>query len=143
MSVTALKPAFDPALLAASMAALGGANSTTAAPAKEKATLYLAIGTVRDGVDDTTGFDPKTDLINLPQLIGLDNMRPDDRRAGTQEFADEQAEKNEFLADLVEQALATMEPGEIRTMPFVVTIYRKKDEVVAAPKPQREKRKYL
>lgn len=131
--MTASAPRFDPAVLAASMAALGGASApAAAAPQKEKASIYLAFAQLRDGAD-TNNPDPVKDFITLPQMTGLDNMNPDTRRAGTQEFANEQAERNEFLEDLIEQAMATLQPGETRLIPLYVTIYRKKDEVVAAP----------
>lgn len=127
--------AFDPAQLAASFAKLNGAGTQpgAAAPAKDKATIYLAVGIIREEATSKSAeeFDPKTDVINLPQLIGLDNMNHDTRRAGTVEFATEQAEKNALLDDLVADAMAKLAPGETRTLPFVVTIYRKKDEVVA------------
>lgn len=136
---------FDPAAVARTMAALSGAGVSANAPqTKDKATIYLAIGTLRDGVDiEAEGFDPATDLINLPQMQGLDNMNPDTRKAGTQEFADAQAESNDFLADLKEQALATMQPGERRIVPFYVTIYKVKDQVVAQPQAARTKRSFF
>lgn len=138
-----LRPDFNPAALAASLAAVTGAAGA-AAPAKDKATVYLAIGTLRDGVDiSSDDFDPAKDLINLPQMQGLDNMRPDDRKANTQEFADLQAEQNDFLQDLKEQALATLQPGERRVIPVYVTVYRVKDQVVAQPKAERTKRQFL
>lgn len=146
MSNTAPRSDFNPALLAASMAALTGAAGTAAAPAKDKATVYLAIGTLRDDeraphtVDD---FDPSKDLINLPQMQGLDNMREDDRKANTQEFADTQSESNDFLNDLKEQVLATLEPGERRVIPVYVTVYRVKDQVVAQPKAERVKKQFV
>lgn len=142
--------AFNPATVAAvaqQMATSGAAIGTAAN--KQPATLFLAIGFVRDGVDLNQPIDPKQDIVNLPQLIGLDNMKPDDRRASTQEFADEQAEKNDMLADLVEQSLATLEPGEIRVLGcdpasgLIVTIYRKKDEIVAAPRPKAARRTFF
>jgi hypothetical protein len=140
--MTASAPRFDPAVLAASMAALGqAAGATTAAPAtKEKASIYLAFAQLRDGAD-TSNPDPVKDFITLPQMTGLDNMNPDTRRAGTQEFANEQAERNEFLQDLIEQSLSTLAPGETRLIPLYVTIYRKKDEVVAAPVEARKREK--
>lgn len=145
MTAATTAPKFDPAILAASLNALGASTTTTAAaPAKDKATLYLAIGCLRDpDAPEGSEFNAKTDLVNLPQLFGLDNMKPDDRRAGTQEFADEQAEKNAFLQDLTEECLASMEPGEIRVLPLYVTVYRKKDDVVAAPVTQRVRRSFL
>jgi hypothetical protein len=128
---------FDPIALAASVAAIAaGGTASNAAPAKDRATVYLGIGTLRDGVDPHSDtFNPATDLINLPQMTGLDNMRPDDRKAGTQEFANQQAERNEFLEDLKAQALASMEPGETKIVPLYVTVYRKKDDVVAEVAP--------
>lgn len=140
---------FDSAAMAAAMAAVAGGNTnTTAAPASEKASIYLAVGFVRDGAD-LSALNPKEDIINLPQLIGLDNMKPDTRKAGTQAFADEQAEKNEILADLVEEAMKTLEPGEIKVLGcdpnsgLIVTVYRKKDEVVAQVAAKRTKRTFL
>ena len=136
---------FNPSALAASMAAIAGSATTTAAPAKDKATVYLAVGVLRDGVDiDAESFDPSKDLINLPQMQGLDNMRPDDRKAGTVEFANTQAESNDLLADLKEQALATLQPGERKVIPFYVTVYKVKEQVVAeAPAAPRAPRKFL
>lgn len=137
---------FDPRQVAATMAALGAASVAAPATAKEKATIYLAIGTLRDEeiAPGDEGFDPNKDLINLPQMQGLDNMRPDDRKAGTTEFATTQAESNDFLNDLREQALATLAPGERKIVPFYVTVYRKKDEVVAeAPATPRPRRSFL
>jgi hypothetical protein len=135
---------FNPSALAASMAAIAGAG-TTAAPAKEKATVYIAVGVLRDGVDiDAEGFDPSKDLINLPQMQGLDNMKPDERKAGTVAFATEQQESNDLLADLKEQALASMQPGERKIIPFYVTVYKVKEPVVAeAPAAPRTPRKFL
>lgn len=139
---------FDPKAMAAAMSAVAGAATQPAGVTTEKASIYLAIGYVREGVD-LSALDPKTDIINLPQLIGLDNMKPDTRRAGTQAFADEQAEKNDLLSDLVEESLKTLEPGEIRVLGcdqdsgLIVTIYRKKDEVVAAVPAKRAKRTFL
>lgn len=135
---------FNASALAASMAALTG-GATAAAPAKDKATVYLAIGTLRDdsiGVDHKD-FDPSKDLINLPQMQGLDNMREDDRKANTQEFADTQAESNDFLNDLKEQCLATLEPGERKVIPVYVTVYRVKDQITAQPKAERVKRQFV
>lgn len=153
MTQAAQRPAFDPTAIAATMAALAGgtgpASSSAAPAAKEKATIYLAIGFIRDGVDiSSADFDPSRDIINLPQLTGLDNMNPDTRRAGTQEFADRQAESNDLLEDLTQEALATLEPGQTRILGMspnglVVSLYRKKDEVVAAPKAKRQKRSFL
>lgn len=139
-------PTFDAAKLLANMAALTNTNTSAgaAAPAaKDKATIYLAIGCLKNPDQDMSDFDPTRDLTNLPQLIGLDNMNHDTRRAGTQQFADEQADKNGFLDDLVEQALATMEPGETRVTNFIVTLYRKKDDVVAAAPVARVKRQFI
>lgn len=135
---------FNPAALAASMAAIS-ATTAAAAPVKEKATVYIAVGVLRDGVDpEAEGFDPTKDLINLPQMQGLDNMNPDTRKAGTVAFATEQQESNDLLADLKEQALASMEPGERKVIPFYVTIYKVKDQVVAeAPATPRVKRQFL
>jgi hypothetical protein len=142
--MTASAPRFDPAVLAASMAALGqtasGSLASAAPTPKEKASIYLAFAQLRDGAD-TSNPDPVKDFITLPQMTGLDNMNPDTRRAGTQEFANEQAERNEFLQDLIEQSLSTLAPGETRLIPLYVTIYRKKDEVVAAPVEARKREK--
>ena len=137
--------AFDPAAIARTMAAIGS-NGTVGntAPAKPMATIYLAIGTLRDGADiESEDFDPAADLINLPQMQGLDNMNPDTRKASTQEFADIQAESNDFLEDLKTQALATMEPGERRVLPLYVTVYKVKDQVVAQPKARRTQRSFF
>jgi hypothetical protein len=142
---TAPVSTFDPRAAALAMAALGS-QTTTAAPAKDKATIYLAIGTLRDDsiAPGEEGFDVNTSLINLPQMQGLDNMNPDTRKAGTVEFANSQAESNDFLEDLKAQALATMEPGERRILPLYVSIYRKKDEVVAeAPATPRVRKSFL
>lgn len=125
------RPVSDIAALSASLAGLAS-TAATAAPAKDKASIYLSVGALRDGVQiDSPTFDASKDLVTLPQMIGLDNMNPDTRRAGTVEFANQQAERNDFLTDLVEQSMATLTPGETRILPFYVTIYRKKDEVVA------------
>lgn len=132
---TAPRSTFDPALIAAAIGnGLSQANSNVVPmAAKDRATIYLNIGTVRDGVDPhSESFDPAKDLINLPQMTGLDNMRPDERKAGTVEFATQQAERNEFLEDLKLEALSKMEPGQTVVLPLYVTIYRKKDDVVAA-----------
>jgi hypothetical protein len=132
MSNTAPRSTFDPVALAASVAAIAGGATASAAPSKDRATVYLGIGTLRDGADPhSPDFDPAKDLINLPQMTGLDNMRADDRKAGTVEFANQQAERNEFLEDLKAQALSSMEPGETKIVPLYVTVYRKKDDVVA------------
>lgn len=146
MANQAPKSSFDPAAYAAAMQQSGSAygSSAATAPAKEKATVYLQIGTPRDDLpEDATAEMVIENLINLPQLIGLDNMKHDERKASTQAFADEQAERNEFLDDLVEEALSTLEPGETRIIPLYVTLYRKKDDVVAAPPKKRVKRSYL
>ena len=144
--MSAPRSTFDPAVIAASMTALaqaGGAAATTA-PAKDRATIYLNIGTLRDGVDPTSeDFDPSRDLINLPQMTGLDNMNPDTRKAGTVEFANQQAERNEFLEDLKLEALSKMEPGQTVVLPLYVTVYRKKDDVVATPPANRQKKSFI
>lgn len=143
--MTAPISGFNPSALAASMAAIANAGPT-AAPTKDKATVYLAVGVLRDGVDiDAEGFDPSKDLINLPQMQGLDNMNPDNRKAGTVEFANTQAESNDLLADLKEQALATLQPGERKVIPFYVTVYKVKEQVVAdaAAVAPRAPRKFL
>ena len=137
---------FDPAVIAASMNALAqaGGAAATAAPVKDRATIYLNIGTLRDGVDPTSeDFDPARDLINLPQMTGLDNMNPDTRKAGTVEFANQQAERNEFLEDLKLEALSKMEPGQTVVLPLYVTVYRKKDDVVATPLANRQKKSFI
>ena len=137
---------FDPAVIAASMNALAqaGGAAATAAPVKDRATIYLNIGTLRDGVDPTSeDFDPARDLINLPQMTGLDNMNPDTRKAGTVEFANQQAERNEFLEDLKLEALSKMEPGQTVVLPLYVTVYRKKDDVVATPPANRQKKSFI
>lgn len=143
---TAPKSSFNPAALAAQLGKTGGnvtsihGGDTNTTP---KATVYLAVGVLRDGVNPDDGIDPSTDLINLPQMQGLDNMKPDDRRASTQEFADQQAERNDLLQDLVEQCLSTLQPGETRMLPLYVTVYRKKDEVVAAPSKPRTRTSFF
>jgi hypothetical protein len=138
---------FDPAVIAASMNALAnvGANgANNVVPIRDRATIYLNIGTLRDGVDpQSEDFNPATDLVNLPQMTGLDNMNPDTRKAGTVEFANKQAESNEFLEDLKLEALSKMEPGETRVLPLYVTIYRKKDDVVATPPANRQKKSFI
>lgn len=140
-------PAHNLSALTASLAGLAAisGNQSTAAPAKDKATIYIGVGTLRDGADvNSETFDPATDLINLPQLTGLDNMNPDTRKAGTVEFATQQAERNEFLEDLKAEALSKMAPGETKIVPLYVTIYRKKDDVVAAaPVAGRVKQSFL
>lgn len=134
---------FDPKALAAKLGA-GAATGSTNESTTPKATLYLGVGILRDGVDiNADDFDPAKHIINLPQMQGLDNMKPDDRRASTQAFANEQAERNELLADLIEQSLGTLEPGESRVIPFYVTVYKKKDEVVAEPAPARERKSFF
>lgn len=143
--MTAPISGFNPSALAASMAAIANAGPA-AAPTKDKATVYLAVGVLRDGVDvDSADFDPSKDLINLPQMQGLDNMNPDNRKAGTVEFANTQAESNDLLADLKEQALATLQPGERKVIPFYVTVYKVKEQVVAdaAAVAPRAPRKFL
>lgn len=142
MTATAPKAqGFDPKALAAKLGTGAAATTETTTP---KATLYLGVGVLRDGVDPSSpDFDPSKDIINLPQMQGLDNMKPDDRRASTQAFANEQAERNELLADLIEQSLGTLEPGESRVIPFYVTVYKKKDEVVAEPAATREKKSFF
>lgn len=138
---------FDPAMIAASMNALanaGGSTTNNVVPIRDRATVYLNIGTLRDGVDPTSeDFNPATDLINLPQMTGLDNMNPDTRKAGTVEFATQQAERNEFLEDLKLEALSKLEPGQTVVLPLYVTIYRKKDDVVAAPVTGRKKQSFI
>lgn len=138
---------FDPAVIAASMNALasvGGNAANNVVPMRDRATIYLNIGTLRDGVDPhSESFDPAKDLINLPQMTGLDNMNPDTRKAGTVEFATQQAERNEFLEDLKLEALSKMEPGQTVVLPLYVTIYRKKDDVVAAPVVGRKKQSFI
>ena len=149
-TTTAPRSTFSPAALAASMAALTGGTSAAAAAAgtsdtKEKASIYIAVGILRDeniGVDHQH-FDPSRDLINLPQMQGLDNMRPDTRKAGTVEFANNQAESNDLLDDLKDQALASMQPGERKIIPFYVTLYKVKEEVVAATPVERVKRQLV
>ena len=136
-NTSAPRSGFDPKALAASLGKAPASN-TAASNDTPRATVYLGVGVLRDGVD-TDNIDPAKDIINLPQMQGLDNMKPDDRRASTQEFADQQAERNDLLEDLVSQALSTMEPGETRIVPLYVTVYRKKDEVVAAPATKRER----
>jgi hypothetical protein len=119
MTQAAARPVYDPNVIASTMAALAGgaAANGPAAVTKEKATIYLGVGYLRDGVDiSSPDFDPARDIINLPQLTGLDNMNPDTRRAGTQEFADRQADSNGLLEDLSGEALATMVPGETRIL---------------------------
>ena len=143
---TAPRSTFDPSAMAASMAALAQAGtSTNVVPMRDRATVYLNIGTLRDGVDPhSEDFDPAKDLINLPQMTGLDNMNPDTRKAGTVEFATQQAERNEFLEDLKLEALSKMEPGQTVVAPLYVTIYRKKDDVVAAaPVVGRKKQSFI
>lgn len=145
---TAPRSTFDPAVIAASMNALasaGAAASNNVVPIRDRATVYLNIGTLRDGVDPhSEDFDPAKDLINLPQMTGLDNMNPDTRKAGTVEFATQQAERNEFLEDLKLEALSKMEPGQTVVLPLYVTIYRKKDDVVAAaPVAGRKKQSFI
>ncbi len=138
---------FDPAVIAASMNALasvGGNAANNVVPMRDRATIYLNIGTLRDGVDpQSKDFNPATDLINLPQMTGLDNMNPDTRKAGTVEFATQQAERNEFLEDLKLEALSKMEPGQTVVLPLYVTIYRKRDDVVAAPVVGRKKQSFI
>jgi hypothetical protein len=147
MSATAPRSTFDPAVIAASMNALanaGGNAANNVVPIRDRATIYLNIGTLRDGVDPhSESFDPAKDLINLPQMTGLDNMNPDTRKAGTVEFATQQAERNEFLEDLKLEALSKMEPGQTVVLPLYVTIYRKKDDVVAAPVTGRKKQSFI
>ena len=147
MSATAPRSTFDPAVIAASMNALANASGNAAnnvVPIRDRATIYLNIGTLRDGVDPhSESFDPAKDLINLPQMTGLDNMNPDTRKAGTVEFATQQAERNEFLEDLKLEALSKMEPGQTVVLPLYVTIYRKKDDVVAAPVTGRKKQSFI
>ena len=131
---TAPKSTFNPTALAASLStATHSAGANTADTSNTpKANVYLAIGVLRDDVD-MENINPATDLINLPQMQGLDNMKPDTRKASTQEFADQQAERNGLLQDLVEQCLTTLQPGETRMIPLYVSVYRKKDEIEAAP----------
>ncbi len=147
MTATAPRSTFDPAVIAASMNALanaGGNAANNVVPIRDRATVYLNIGTLRDGVDPhSESFDPAKDLINLPQMTGLDNMNPDTRKAGTVEFATQQAERNEFLEDLKLEALSKMEPGQTVVLPLYVTIYRKKDDVVAAPVTGRKKQSFI
>ena len=143
MATNAPASRFDPAALAAQLGKGAAVGSTTTSDTP-KATVYLGVGVLRDGVDiDSPDFDPSKDIINLPQMQGLDNMKPDDRRASTQEFADQQAERNDLLEDLVAQTMGTLEPGETRVIPFYVTVYRKKDEVVAAPAKTRERKAFF
>lgn len=146
-------PQYDAEALAASLKALSGGNTTsgtTSAPAKDKATVYIAVGFLRDDAPDMNSddFDPIKHIINLPQLQGLDNMNPDTRKAGSTEFAERQADSNELLEDLTAQALASLEPGQTRILGvapngLVVSIYRKKDEIVAQPKAERVKRSFF
>lgn len=143
--MTAPRSGFNPAALAASLG-----QSAKSVPAETsntpKATIYLGVGVLRDGVDindENYVIDAAKDLINLPQMQGLDNMKPDDRRASTQEFADQQAERNDLLEDLIQQCMATLEPGETRILPLYVTVYRKKDEVVAAPRAARTSKSFF
>lgn len=145
-------PNYDPKALSASLAALsaGNNNAPTSAPAKDKATVYVAVGFLREDAPDINSedFDPMKHIINLPQLQGLDNMNPDTRKAGSTEFAERQADSNELLEDLTSQALATLEPGQTRILGvcpngLVVSIYRKKDEIVAQPKAERTKRNFF
>lgn len=149
MANQAPKSSFDPVAVARTMEALQGLSGNGTAgnsdkPTTPKATIYIAIGTPRDGADiESEDFDLATDMINLPQMQGLDNMNPDTRKAGTQEFADQQALSNDFLEDLREQALATMQPGERRLLPLYVTVYKVKDQVVAQPAPKRQKRSFF
>jgi hypothetical protein len=142
------RSSFNPAALAASLGA-GISSAATTEQSSTKgppATIYIAIGELREGVDinaEGFEFDPVKHLNNLPQMQGLDNMKPDERKASTQEFADQQAERNDFLSNLVENALTTMQPGETRLVNLYVTLYRKKEEVVAAPVQPRQRRTYL
>ena len=146
MTDTNTRPTFNAGALAASLQALtGGATTTPAADVKEKAQVYVAVGVLRDeaiGIEHKD-FDASKDLINLPQMQGLDNMRPDTRKAGTVEFATSQAESNDLLEDLKEQALANMQPGERKIIPFYVTLYKVKEEVVATLPAERVKRQLV
>ena len=141
-ATNAPRSGFDPKALAASLGKGAAATTGTTASDTPKATVYLGVGVLRDGADHEN-IDPAKDIINLPQMQGLDNMKPDDRRASTQEFADQQAERNDLLEDLVAQTLGTLEPGETRIIPMYVTVYRKKDEVVAAPATKRERTSFF
>lgn len=143
---------YDPAALAASMAALAGAGASTGttAPAKDKATIYVAVGFLNDDAPEVSSpdFDIMKHVTNLPQLQGLDNMSYDTRRAGNTEFAERQAASNELLDDLKAQALASLEPGQSKIIAvapngLVVSIYRRKDDIVAQPKADRPKRDFF
>ena len=146
-------PVYDAKALAASMAALAGpsgAGAKDSAPAKDKASIYVCVGFLRDDAPeiDSPDFDAMKHIINLPQLQGLDNMAHDTRRAGNTEFAERQQDSNDLLDDLKAQALASLEPGQTRiigvcTNGLVVSIYRRKDEVVAQPKADRPTRNFF
>lgn len=116
-----------------------------------KAEILLAIGELREGAPTPhdEGFDAKEHVVNLPQMWGLDNMRPDTRKASTPEFAAKQADSNDFQEDLSADLLAKMQPEDLIVLAFdpktrfVVTAYRKKEEIVAPTTGRRQRRQYL
>ena len=108
----------------------GTSAAPAAAPAREKALLWLNVGYVSDVKDE----DGTNRFVSLPLGIPVDSMEALPTNSRNQEYAMFQQARNDLLAQIMEVAKG-VKPGEAKILNLQIQLRRVNDESASAPVP--------